>query len=61
MSKKSSRRRESAGPRDEAIEALVSLGYSSSEAIRAVRSIEITEGMDSETVLKAALKKLAIM
>ncbi|MGN0379246.1 MAG: Holliday junction branch migration protein RuvA [Butyrivibrio sp.] len=49
------------GPRDEAIEALVSLGYSSSEAIRAVRSIEITEGMDSETVLKAALKKLAIM
>lgn len=49
------------GPGDEAIEALISLGYSSGEAIRAVRSVKITENMDSETVLKAALKKLAIM
>ena len=46
---------------DEAMEALISLGYSPSEAIRAVKSIEVTDGMDSESVLKAALKKLAIM
>ncbi len=49
------------GPRDEAIEALVALGYSSSEAIRAVRGVELTEDSDGETVLKAALKKLAFM
>lgn len=48
-------------PRDEAIEALVSLGYSSSDAIKAVRSVEITDDMDGETVLKAALKKLAFI
>lgn len=49
------------GPRDEAIEALVALGYSSSEAIRAVREVEITDDSDGEAVLKAALKKLAFM
>ncbi|MBD5157098.1 MAG: Holliday junction branch migration protein RuvA [Butyrivibrio sp.] len=49
------------GPRDEAIEALVALGYSSSESIRAVREVEITEDADGEAVLKAALKKLAFM
>lgn len=48
-------------PRDEAIEALVALGYSSSEAIRAVREVEISETSDGEAVLKAALKKLAFM
>lgn len=47
--------------RDEAIEALVSLGYSSSESIRAVRSIENADDMDSESLLRAALKKLAFM
>ena len=47
--------------RDEAIEALVSLGYSSSEAIKAVRGISDAEGMDSETLLKAALKQLAFL
>lgn len=47
--------------RDEAVEALVSLGYSSTEALKAVTGIEITESTDSETVLKAALKKLAFM
>ncbi len=48
------------GPRDEAIEALTALGYSSSEAIRAVRSVE-DEVTDSEAILKQALKKLAFM
>ena len=46
---------------DEAIEALMSLGYSPSEAIRAVKSVEMKDDMDSEAVLRAALKKLAIM
>ncbi len=48
-------------PRNEAVEALVALGYSSSESLRAVKSIEITDNMDSEIILKEALKKLAFM
>ena len=51
----------SSGVRDEACEALTSLGYSASEALRAVNGVEINEDMDSETVLKLALKKLAFM
>lgn len=47
--------------RDEAIEALVALGYSSSEAVKAVRGVDNADTMDSETLLKAALKKLAFM
>ncbi|MDD3253199.1 MAG: Holliday junction branch migration protein RuvA [Lachnospiraceae bacterium] len=43
----------------EAIEALVALGYSMSEATKAVRQVEMTETMDSEAVLKASLKYLA--
>lgn len=48
-------------PRDEAIEALVALGYSASEAVKAVRGVENSDTMDSEYLLKAALKKLAFM
>ncbi len=43
----------------EAIEALTALGYSMSEATKAVRQVEITEGMTVEAVLKASLKYLA--
>lgn len=43
----------------EAIEALVSLGYSMTEAARAVRQVEITDGMTVEAVLKASLRHLA--
>lgn len=43
----------------EAIEALAALGYSMSEATKAVRQVEITETMDAEAVLKASLKHLA--
>lgn len=42
--------------RDDAVQALVALGYSGTEALQAVRKVEITEDMDSEAVLKAALK-----
>jgi len=43
----------------EAAEALVALGYSSTEAMKAVRQVPVTENMTSEDVLKASLKYLA--
>lgn len=42
----------------EATEALVALGYSLSEATRAVAKVEIQEKMTAEDVLKASLKHL---
>lgn len=45
----------------EAVMALTSLGYSAADATRAVRMVENAQSMDSEAVLKAALKKLAFM
>ena len=47
------------GAGKEAIEALVALGYSPTEATKAVRQVTITENMNSEAVLKASLKFLA--
>lgn len=47
--------------RNEAIEALVALGYGNSEAMKAVKMIDNIEEMDSEAILKAALKKLAFI
>ncbi len=44
--------------KQEAMEALVSLGYGNAEAVKAVNSIEGIEAMDSGAVLKAALKKM---
>jgi len=43
----------------EAIEALAALGYSMTEATKAVRQVEIVESMTVEAVLKASLKYLA--
>ncbi len=43
---------------EEAVQALVSLGYSNSDALRAVRGIEISDDMDAEKILKLALKQL---
>lgn len=45
----------------EAVMALTSLGYSAADATRAVRMVENIQSMDSEAILKAALKKLAFM
>lgn len=42
----------------EAIEALVALGYSASDATAAVKKVEITEDATSETILKLALKHI---
>lgn len=42
----------------DAIEALLSLGYSRTDAFNAVKKVEISENMDVEMVLKSALKIL---
>lgn len=44
--------------RNEAVEALVALGYASAQAMRAVQQVENAEEKDSEQILKEALKKL---
>jgi Holliday junction DNA helicase RuvA len=46
--------------KDEAVEALVSLGYGSTEAMHAVREVENADELDAEAILKQALKKLAM-
>ena len=45
----------------EAIGALVALGYSSSEALRAIGDIALTDELGVEDILKAALKNMALM
>lgn len=42
----------------DAIEALTALGYSPSDAIKAVRAVILTEGMTTEDVLKLSLKQM---
>lgn len=49
------------GTKNEAVQALVALGYSSSEALKALNGIEITEETDVEDILKAALKNMAFL
>lgn len=44
--------------RSETAMALVSLGYSNSDALRAIKAVKDGESMDTETLLKAALKKI---
>lgn len=44
--------------RTEAVEALTALGYSAQEALQAVKKVTLTDDMDVEAVLKAALKNL---
>ncbi|MBO5070845.1 MAG: Holliday junction branch migration protein RuvA [Roseburia sp.] len=43
---------------EEAVEALVALGYSASDALKAVKSVENAAEMDVEALLKAALKNM---
>ena len=42
----------------EAVQALVALGYGNTEALRAVKQVELTEDTGVEEVLKQALKKM---
>ena len=44
---------------DEAVQALVALGYPVSEALKAVRAADTGEDMSTEDLLRAALKKMA--
>ncbi|TAH75159.1 MAG: Holliday junction branch migration protein RuvA [Anaerolineaceae bacterium] len=46
------------GKREEAILALTTLGYSSSDAYRIISQIDITEDMATEDILKLCLKKI---
>lgn len=46
--------------KNDAVMALTALGYSSTESLKAVSAVEITEDMDVEEVLKAALKHLSL-
>lgn len=47
--------------RSEAIQALVALGYSNTDAVLAVKKAGDTAGMDTEAILKVALKQMAFM
>lgn len=47
--------------KNEAVQALVALGYSSTEAMKAVKNVEITDESIVEDVLKAALKQMAFL
>lgn len=49
------------GVKEEAMEALIALGYSSSDAVRAVNPVAITEETTTEMVLKKALRNLSLM
>ncbi len=44
--------------KNEAIEALTALGYSASDALRAVKQVDLSAGMTVEEILKKALKFL---
>ena len=48
---------ESVGVQAEAVQALVALGYGSTEALRAVKNV-IADGMTVEEVLKLSLKQM---
>ncbi|HBZ63547.1 MAG TPA: Holliday junction branch migration protein RuvA [Lachnospiraceae bacterium] len=43
---------------NDAIQALVALGYSSTEAVKAVKKVTLTDEMTTEDILKASLKYL---
>lgn len=47
--------------KNDAVQALTALGYSSTESLKAVSKVEITEEMDVEAVLKAALKNMSFI
>ncbi len=46
---------------NEALEAMTALGYAPSEALKALKQVQVTEDMDSGAVLKQALKIISTM
>ena len=49
------------GVKSEAVQALAALGYSSSEALKAVNGVELIPDITVEEVFKAALKQMAFL
>lgn len=47
--------------RNEVVEALTALGYTSTDALKAVRQVELTEGMSVEELLKQSLKHISFI
>ena len=47
--------------KNEAVQALVALGYSSTETLKALQNVEITDDMNVEEVLKLALKQMSFV
>lgn len=47
--------------KNDAVMALTALGYTSTESLKAVSAIEISDEMDVEDVLKAALKHMSLL
>jgi len=45
--------------REEAVQALMALGYGASEAMKAIGKAEVTDGMTAGTIVRLALKELA--
>ena len=45
----------------EAVQALVALGYSSGDALKAVQRAEVSDEMSTEEILKAALKHMSFL
>lgn len=43
----------------DAVSALIALGYANSDALRAVRSVTVTEEMSTEEILKRALRQMS--
>lgn len=52
---------DASGVKAEAVMALTALGYSSSEALKALNDIAVTEDMEVEALLKQALKNMAMI
>ena len=50
----------SSSVKNDAVMALTALGYSSTESLKAVSAVEITEDMDVEALLRAALKHMSL-
>lgn len=47
--------------KNDAVLALTALGYSSAESLRAVSKVELSDGMETEDVLRAALKNMSLL
>lgn len=52
---------EATSAKNEAVQALVALGYSSSEALKAVNKVENADDADVEGILNAALKNMSFL